>query len=54
MSNDKRYLFSMKIDDKYFGDFEAYKNLFRDEAYRKYYKDSSSKNKVCYNLSTIR
>ena len=47
MSNDKSYLFSMKIDDKYFGDFENYKNLFRDEAYRKYYKDSSSKDKVC-------
>jgi hypothetical protein len=28
MSNDKRYLFSMKIDDKYFGDFEAYKIFF--------------------------
>lgn len=47
MSNDKRYLFSMKIDDNYFGDFEDYKNLFRDEAYKKYYKDSSSKDKIC-------
>jgi CRISPR-associated Csh1 family protein len=47
MSNDKRYLFSMKIDNKYFGDFEEYKELFREEAYRKYYKDSKSKNKVC-------
>ena len=47
MSNDKRYLFSMKIDNKYFGDFEEYKELFREEAYRKYYKDSKSNNKVC-------
>lgn len=47
MSNDKRYLFSIKIDGKYFGDFEEYKELFREEAYRKYYKDSKSNNKVC-------
>ena len=47
MSNDKRYMFSMKIDDKYFGDFEGYKELFREEAYSKYYKDSKSVNKVC-------
>lgn len=43
----KQYLFTLKLDNKYFGDFEDYKNLFRDEAYRKYYKDSSSKDKVC-------
>ena len=47
MSNDKRYMFSMKIDDKYFGDFEGYKELFREEAYSKYYKDSKSINKIC-------
>ncbi len=47
MSNDKRYMFSMKIDNKYFGDFEEYKELFREEAYSKYYKDSKSVNKVC-------
>lgn len=47
MSNDKRYLFSIKIDNKYFGDFEDYKELFREEAYRKYYKDSKSSNKIC-------
>lgn len=47
LSFDKRYLFSFKIDGKYFGDFEEYKELFREEAYSKYYKDSSAKNKVC-------
>lgn len=47
MSNDKRYMFSMKIDENYFGDFEGYKELFREEAYSKYYKDSKSVNKVC-------
>lgn len=44
---DKRYLFTVKIDEKYFGDFENNKILFEKEAYSKYYKDSSAKNKVC-------
>ncbi len=44
---DKRYLFTIKIDGKYFGDFEDYKNLFREDAYSKYYKDSSAKDKLC-------
>lgn len=47
MSNDKRYMFSIKIDNKYFGDFEEYKDLFREEAYSKYYKDSKGINKIC-------
>ena len=44
---EKRYLFTIKIDDKYFGDYEDYKNLFREDAYSKYYKDSSAKDKLC-------
>jgi CRISPR-associated Csh1 family protein len=44
---EKRYLFTVKIDNKYFGDFEDYKNLFREDAYSKYYKDSSAKEKLC-------
>lgn len=44
---EKRYLFTIKIDDKYFGDFEDYKNLFREDAYGKYYKASSAKDRLC-------
>ncbi len=44
---DKRYLFTVKIDDKYFGDFEDYRYLFKDDAYSKYYKDSSAIDKLC-------
>jgi CRISPR-associated Csh1 family protein len=44
---DKRYLFTIKVDGKYFGDFEEYKNLFKEDAYSKYYKDSSAKDKLC-------
>ena len=44
---DKRYLVTFQIDKKYFGDFEDYKNLFREDAYSKYYKDSSAKDKLC-------
>jgi CRISPR-associated Csh1 family protein len=47
MNPDKRYLFTIKIDEKYFGDFDDYKNLFKESAYSKYYKDSSSKDKLC-------
>ncbi len=44
---EKRYLFTIKVDNKYFGDFEENKNLFKEDAYSKYYKDSSSKDKLC-------
>lgn len=43
----KRYLFTIKIDKKYFGDFKEYQNLFYETAYGKYYNKSSSKDKVC-------
>lgn len=43
----KRYLFTLKIDGKYFGEFEDYRELFTKDAYTKYYKKSSSKNKIC-------
>lgn len=43
----KRYLFTLKIDGKYFGDFEDYRDLFAKDAYTKYYKKSSSVNKIC-------
>ncbi|GJM34625.1 MAG: type I-B CRISPR-associated protein Cas8b/Csh1 [Saprospiraceae bacterium] len=41
------YLLTMKVDGKYFGEFEQYRNLFEQEAYAKYHDKSSAKNKVC-------
>lgn len=47
LSPSTRYLFTMKIDGKYFGDFQEYRDLFVSDAYQKYKKGSSAKNKVC-------
>jgi len=47
LSKDNRYLLTFKLNGKYFGDFPANIELFEDEAYKKYSKDSSSKNKIC-------
>ncbi len=44
---DDKYLFTMKINEKYFGDYVEYKKLFYEDAYNKYFKKSSSKEKVC-------
>jgi CRISPR-associated Csh1 family protein len=44
---DYGYILTFKINGSYFGDFEEYKDLFDQLAYKKYYKDSSSKNKLC-------
>lgn len=41
------YLFTMKVDGKYFGDFQEYQDLFISDAYQKYKKDSSAVEKVC-------
>jgi CRISPR-associated Csh1 family protein len=41
------YLFTMKIDGKYFGDFQEYQDLFISDAYLKYKKDSCAEDKVC-------
>jgi len=42
-----RYLFTMKIDGKYFGEYDEYRNLFYSDAYSKYSRKSSAKNKLC-------
>lgn len=47
LDTQKQYLLTFKIDGKYFGDFEKYKQLFYNEAFAKYSKDSNSNNKVC-------
>lgn len=41
------YLFTMRIDGKYFGDFKEYHDLFVSDAYQKYKKDSSATEQVC-------
>jgi CRISPR-associated Csh1 family protein len=58
-SLDDKYIFTFKINEKYFGDFREYKDLFENEAYSKYYQKKSTNatsmanNKVCsltYNI----
>lgn len=39
--NDFSYLLTFRLDGKYFGDFEKYRELFNDKAYKKYYYKSS-------------
>lgn len=46
LDSKKSYLLTFKIDGLYFGEFEAYKNLFYEEAYKAYAKSASEK-KVC-------
>lgn len=47
LSKDNYHLITMKVDGKYFGEFEAYRKLFEKEAYAKYHDGSSAKGKVC-------
>ena len=58
-SVDDKYIFTFKINEKYFGDFKEYRDLFENEAYSKYYQKKSTNasslanNKVCsvtYNI----
>lgn len=41
------YLFTMRIDGRYFGDFKEYQELFVSDAYQKYRKDSFANDQVC-------
>ena len=41
------YLFTMKVDGKYFGDVPANRDLFISDAYQKYSAGSSATDKVC-------
>lgn len=43
----QNYLFTIKIDEKFFGEYEEYRLLFYNDAYQKYKKDSSAINKIC-------
>lgn len=42
---DYSYLVTFKLDGKYFGEFEKYKNVFNNEAYNKYFKKSYGNSK---------
>jgi len=42
-----RYLFTMQVSGQWFGEVEAYRQLFEGDAYNKYHEKSSAKNKVC-------
>ncbi|WP_282783716.1 TM1802 family CRISPR-associated protein [Phaeodactylibacter xiamenensis] len=47
LNKDGYHLLTMKVEGKYFGEYETYKDLFETEAYAKYHDQSSAKNKVC-------
>lgn len=41
------YLFTIKLNGKWFGEYAENRELFEQEAYGKYYQKSKAKNKVC-------
>lgn len=47
LSTQVSYLFTMRVDGKYFGDIQANRDLFITEAYQKYSNGSSATDKVC-------
>lgn len=47
LSTQVSYLFTMKVNGKYFGDSQANRDLFISEAYQKYSNGSSATDKVC-------
>ena len=47
LSKDNRYLLTFKINGKYFGDLPKHIELFEKDAFNKYSKDSSAKDKIC-------
>ena len=47
LNNHKNYLLTFKIEGKYFGEFEKYKQLFYEDAYNKYSNASKSESKNC-------
>ena len=44
---DNRYIYTIRIDDKYLGDIQELRELLDDEAYAKYYEKSQAVNKTC-------
>jgi hypothetical protein len=49
LSTAASYLFTMRIDGRYFGDFKEYQELFVSDAYQKYRKDSFASDQVYWN-----
>ena len=47
LNRDDYYIFTMKIDNEYFGDLKKNKTLFEEEAYTKYYDVSLKNKKIC-------
>lgn len=47
LSTQVNYLFTMRVDGKYFGDVLANRDLFISDAYQKYSSGSSATDKVC-------
>ena len=47
LDSKKRYLLTFTVDGKYFGEFEEYRTLFYNDAYKEYSNASSAKSKVC-------
>ncbi|MBK8562482.1 MAG: hypothetical protein IPN76_03835 [Saprospiraceae bacterium] len=41
------YIFTIKINDKFFGEYPEYRDLFYKDAYQKYSKDSAAADKIC-------
>lgn len=50
-NKDFSYLLTFRINEKYFGEFDDYKKIFTDEAYKRYFKKSygntKKENKLC-------
>jgi len=51
LNRDNKYLFTIKIDDKYLGEIEEFRNIIIEKAYSKYFKTetytSKGENKIC-------
>jgi CRISPR-associated Csh1 family protein len=46
-SPENKYLITFKLNGKWFGEYEVYRNLFEEEAFAKYYDKSLGKDQVC-------
>lgn len=46
-AKDSRFIYTVKIDDSYLGEFESLRELVDGEAYAKYYEKSRAKGKTC-------
>lgn len=46
-AKDSRFIYTVKIDDRYLGQFEELRELVDGEAYAKYYEKSKAKGKTC-------